>query len=225
MTKPGAPTPRRVTADWAAALPGFDAWKPLHLLRRIGPVVQGVCLDRTTSGNAYIPTAHVHALTRDFPVISLMLGQRLEGASGQPERVLFGNHDGEYPAAVDALREQSLLSLSEEPPSLEQVVRAYLSAASASHDKGLPPAVLEVEDSVLIAAAAGLADLLQGGLALAGELAGLWSKFRLPLNWPGTAAWLEGLRAKATDPVALSTTVHHQVTQHKLARVRNVLAA
>lgn len=137
MKKSGALTPRRVTADWAAALPGFDVWKPLHLLRRIGPVVQGVCLDRTTSGNEYMPTAHVHALARDFPVISLMLGQRLEGASGQPERVLFANHDGEYRAAVGALRVQSVLSLSEEPPSLEQVVRAYHSAASASYDK--PP--------------------------------------------------------------------------------------
>lgn len=225
MEKSGALTPRRVTADWAAALPGFDVWKPLHLLRRIGPVVQGVCLDRTTSGNEYMPTAHVHALTRDFPVISLMLGQRLEGASGQPERVLFANHDGEYRAAVGALRVQSVLSLSEEPPSLEQVVRAYHSAASASYDKGFPPAVPEMEDSVLVAAAAGLADLLQEGLALAGELVDLWPKARLPLNWRGSEDWLEGLRAKAADAVALSATVHHQVARHKLAKVRNVPAA
>ncbi|MEU4149186.1 hypothetical protein [Streptomyces sp. NPDC026659] len=223
MTKSSVPTPRRVTSDWVAALPGFDAWKPLHLLRRIGPVVQGVSLDRTTSGDGYTPTVHVHALTREFPAITLTLGQRLEGTSGQPESVLFTKHESEYSAAVDALREQSVLPLSEEPPSLEQVVRAYHSAISASYDKGFPPAVAEMEDSVLIAAAAGRPDLVQDGLALAGELASLWPKSRLPLNWPGATEWLEGLRAKAADPGALSATVDRQIAQHKLAKVRNVV--
>lgn len=225
MTKPGSPTPRRVTSDWAAALPAFDAWKPLHLLRRIGPVVQGICLDRTTSDDGYTPTAHVHALTREFPVISLTLGQRLESSSGQPESVLFVNHESEYPAAIEALREQSILSLNEEPPSLEQVVRAYYSAVSARYEKGLPPAVAEMEDGILVAAAFGRADLLQDGLALAGELTGLWPKSRLPLNWPGAMEWLAGLRAKAADPGALSATVEHQIAQHKLAKIRNFLAA
>jgi hypothetical protein len=221
MTKSSVPTPRRVTSDWAAALSGFDAPKPLHLLRRIGPVVQGVCLDRTTAGDGYTPTAHVHALTREFPVISLTLGQRLERSSGQPESVLFANHEREYLAAVAAIREQSVLSLSEKPPELELVVKAYHSAVSARYDKGLPPAVAEMEDSVLVAAVAGLPDLLHDGLALAGELAGLWPKSRLPLTWPGKAAWLEGLRVKAEDHDALWATVDRQIAQHKLAKVRN----
>lgn len=55
---------RRVTKDWAVAFPGFAVWRPLHLLRRIGPAVQGICLDRSTSGDGYLPTAHVHALTK-----------------------------------------------------------------------------------------------------------------------------------------------------------------
>ncbi|MEW2134891.1 hypothetical protein [Streptomyces sp. NPDC005435] len=223
MTKSGVPTARRVTAEWAVALPGFDAWRPLRLVRRVGPVVQGVCLDRTTSGDGYTPTAHVHALTREFPVVSLTLGQRLEGSSGQPESVLFARHESEYRRAVDALRGQSVLSLGEEPPSLEQIVRAYHSAVSARYDRGLPPAVVEMEDSVLVAAAAGRADLLQEGLALAGELAGLWPKHRLPLDWPGAARWLEGLRARAADG-ALRATIDHQIAQHRLAEVRDCLA-
>ncbi|MYZ36309.1 hypothetical protein GT002_14635 [Streptomyces sp. SID4917] len=154
-------------------------------------------------------------------MISLTLGERLVRSSGQPESVLFAHHESEYPAAVDALREQSALSLREESPSLEQVVRAYHSAVSARCDRGLPPAVVEMEDSVLIAAAADRADLLQDGLALAGELAGLWPKSRIPLNWPGAAAWLENLRIKAANPGALAATVDHQIAQHKLAKIRN----
>ncbi|MFF2127613.1 hypothetical protein ACFVW1_19855 [Streptomyces olivochromogenes] len=109
---------RRVTSDWAATLPGFGVLRSLHLVRRIGPVLQGVCLDRSTSGDGYFPTAHVHALTREFPVISLTLGHRLERPSAQPETVLFIRHEGEFRRAADALKAQSRLSL-DAPPSLE----------------------------------------------------------------------------------------------------------
>lgn len=56
------------TSDWAKAFPGFDVWQKLCLLRRVGPTLQGICLERTTSGDEYFATAHVHALTTDFPV-------------------------------------------------------------------------------------------------------------------------------------------------------------
>ncbi|MGW1716725.1 hypothetical protein [Streptomyces sp. NPDC002156] len=208
-----------MTKDWAVAFPGLAVWRPLHLLRRIGPVVQGICLDRSTSGDGYLPTAHVHALTKAFPVISLTLGHRLERPSGQPETVLFTRHEGEFQRAVDALKAQSVLSL-DEPPSLEAIVKEYHSSASARQEKGLPPAVVEMEDSILIAAAADRRDLVEDGLGIAADLAGKWPKARLPLTWVSADAWLEGMRNKADDPEGLEDTIRSQIAAHKLDKLK-----
>lgn len=219
MTGQDVSTARRVTKDWAAAFPGFAIWRPLHLLRRIGPVVQGICLDRSTSGDGYLPTVHVHALTREFPVISLTLGQRFERPTGQPEAVLFTRHEREFQRAVDALRAQSRLSLSV-PPSLETIVKEYHSSSSVRQEKGLPPAVVEMEDSIFVAAAADRRDLVEGGLSLATDLAGKWPKVRLPLAWVSADVWLEGMRNKAGDLEALVETVNSQVVAHKLGKLK-----
>lgn len=218
MTRQGAATARRVTKDWAAAFPGFVVWRPLHLLRRIGPVVQGICLDRSTSGDGYLPTVHVHALTRQFPVISLTLGHRLERPVGQPETVLFTRHGGEFQNAVGVLRAQSRLSL-DVPPSLEMIVKEYHSSSSARQEKGLPPAVVEMEDSIFIAAAADRRDLVEDGLSLAIDLVGKWPKARLPLTWVSADAWLEGMRNKADAPQALAEMVSSQVAAHNLDKL------
>ncbi|MFI8503507.1 hypothetical protein ACIGFK_34110 [Streptomyces sp. NPDC085524] len=157
----------------------------------------------------------MHALTREFPVISLTLGHRLERSSGQPETVLFTRHENEFQDAVSALNAQCRLSLNE-PPSLDEIVREYHSACSTRQEKGLPPAVLEMEDSILIAAVADRGDLVEAGIALAEDLAARWPKARLPLDWISTDAWLEGLTAKAGNLEALENIVSGQVVKHKL---------
>ncbi|MGW6441474.1 hypothetical protein [Lentzea sp. NPDC055074] len=138
MKEPKAVTARRVASDRAEEFPGFVIWRTLHLLRRIGPVLQGICIERTTSGDEYFATAHVHSLASDFPVVSLTLAQRLLGPGGQPERLRFTCHEAEFRAAADGLRSQSTLSLGE-PPSLEQIVREYHSVAVDRRTKGRPP--------------------------------------------------------------------------------------
>lgn len=221
VNKPTAATVRRVTSEWAEAFPGFDVWRKLRLLRRIGPVLQGICLERTTSGDEYFATAHVHALTSEFPVISLMLNQRLLSSSGQPERLRFARHEAEFRSAAARLSDQSKLSLGE-APSLEQIVRGYHSAAVHRQAKGHPPAVLEMRDSILTAAAAGRKDLVEEGLRLADELANVWPKSRLPLDWESKAVWLAELTFKANDPDALWEVVEGQIAKHELEKIRVV---
>ncbi|MDX2678471.1 hypothetical protein [Streptomyces soliscabiei] len=222
MTKSVATT-RRVTSDWALTFSGFDVWRPMHLLRRIGPVVQGICLDRSTSGDEYTPTVHVHALTREFPVISLMLGQRLQRASGQPEGILFSRHESDFQEAARALSEQSKLPL-DSPPSLESVVREYHSASISRQQSGLPPPVKEIEDSIFISAAVNRRDLVAEGLNLAGDLVNLWPKARLPLDWVSSEVWLDSLTSKASDSGTLSAIVDRQVIKHKLGKIRQSFA-
>ncbi|MFD7555499.1 hypothetical protein ACFV9E_13325 [Streptomyces sp. NPDC059835] len=219
MTKAGSPTQGRVTSDWAGLFPEFDVWRPMRLLRRIGPVVQGITLDRSTAGDGYFPTVHVHALTREFPVVSLMLGQRLIGASGLPVSIDLPRHEEAFRDAALELANQSRLPL-HKTPSVQEIVGAYHSFTLEQQLKGLAPAVLEMEDSVLISAAAGIPSLVESSLALASELATSWPKARLPLWWEGAQNWLDGLTDKASDVESLSAITESQILKHKLAKVR-----
>ncbi|MER5181771.1 hypothetical protein ABT009_26010 [Streptomyces sp. NPDC002896] len=221
MSKSDTATAKRVTSDWGAALPGFSEWRPLRLLRRIGPVVQGVTLDRTTAGDGYFPTTHIHALVREFPVIALTLGQRLVTPSGIQESVSFARHSGEYQSAARRLVAQSRLSL-EEPPTISSIVDALYEHVSLQQERGLPPAVRELEDGVLIAAAAGEPSLVEFGLRLARQMVDVWPKARLPLDWKGSDIWLTGLEERIADPSVLSDVVEQQISFHKLAKVVKV---
>ncbi|MFG2364258.1 hypothetical protein ACGFY3_21810 [Streptomyces mirabilis] len=218
MSKSDTATAKRVTSDWGAAFPGFSEWRPLRLLRRIGPVVQGVTLDRTTAGGGYFPTAHIHALVREFPVISLTLGQRMVTPSGIQESVSFARHSSEYQSAARRLVAQSRLSL-EEPPTISSVADALYEHVSVQQGRGLPPAVRELEGGVLIAAVAGEPSLVESGLRLARQMVDLWPKSRLPLDWKGSGIWLAGLEERIADPSVLSDVVEQQISFHKLVKV------
>ncbi|MFJ8040791.1 hypothetical protein ACIRBX_09840 [Kitasatospora sp. NPDC096147] len=210
---------RQVTADWARVFTGFTAWRSLRLVRRIGPVLQGITLDRSGAGDAYHPTAHLHALTRPFPVVTLGLDQRLSGASGMPEAVRFARHAADFPAAAERLAAQSVLPL-RESPTVAEIVRALQNRATAHRTKGWPPAVQVVEDAVLVSAAVADRELIGSSLDLARQLSRTWSSGRLPLDWPGTDAWLAALERRAADPDALAAVVAGQIAVHGLAKVR-----
>lgn len=212
MTALNASSAKRITADWVSVFPDFDVYRPLWLMRRMGPVVQGIILDRTRSGDEYVPTSHVHALTHDFPTISLMLNQR-------SDRVKVIHHERDYLSAAAKLRDQSVLSLADSS-TIDAIIAAYHSVAITQQQKGYPPAVQEMEDSILISAATDRLELLHASLALASELATVWPKSRLPLDWSGAEEWLGGLQEKAADRRQLESLVNDQINKHKLGSVR-----
>jgi hypothetical protein len=220
VTKLDATTAKRVTADWGAVFPEFSPWRPLRLIRRIGPVLQGITLDRSSSGDEYFPTVHVHALTRAFPVVSLTLNQRLVTSSGVQEGISFLRHDSDFANAAERLRSQSNLSLGAWP-AIREIVSAYRAFAVTQKDKGYPPAANEVEDSVLVPAAAGDQDSVAASLLLAGELAQVWPKSRLPLDWDSAESWLDGLANRSRDVGGLSAMIDSQIAFHKLSKVRS----
>lgn len=219
MTAFDRATMRRITRDWDMQLPGFDVWKPMHLLRRVGPVLQGVALERSRSGDYYFATSHVHALTREFPVISLSLGHRVLRSSGQPEQI--DASEAHLSDVAARLIEQTDHSIRETPPAIDDLIVAYQRAAVTRHRLGQPPAVMEMEDSILVAALSERHELLAMGLQLAEQLAALWARPRLPLDWTTPSDWLDGLRTKAADPSALAGTVTRQIAEHKLEKIRS----
>ncbi|MEH0841289.1 hypothetical protein V6U81_02690 [Micromonospora sp. CPCC 205711] len=172
-------------------------------------------------GDRYFPTAHVHALTRKFPVVTMTLGQRLSGASGVQESVGFDEHGEVFRQAADRLREQSWLSLAE-PPALEDVVSVYQGYVRRQMELGHPPAVNEAEDCVLLPAAAGLPKLAERSLAIVEEVSANWPSARLPLNWSSRQEWLTELAGKAKNHAELTACVESQIAYHKLDKIPTV---
>ncbi|GAA4609554.1 hypothetical protein BJY16_007382 [Actinoplanes octamycinicus] len=222
MSKPAAATVKRATADWAKEFPNFDVFRSLVLLRRVGPVLQGITLDRTSSGDRYEPVCHVHALTREFPpVLTLTLRQQLAGPNGYGMQIAFADHDTALADAARLLERQSALPL-QDWPTIPQIVDVYRQFALNRLEKGLAPAVIEVEDSVLIPAVAGIEDSVADSLRLARELATAWPTSRLPPTWKGSEAWLEDLERRSRDTARLAEIVDQQIAFHKVSKIRTI---
>lgn len=211
-------TQRRLTEQWSRELPGFDVWRPLRLLRRIGSVLQGVTLDRSNAGDCYFATSHVHGLTREFPVISLSMAHRLREPSGQPMRIPVSAEDISLLAAN--LIDQTAHSLRAEPPSLAEIISTYHKFALDQYEKGYPPAFMELEDSIFAASLAGEPTLVDAGLRISRQLAYLWPPDRLPLEWQGADVWLDGLQSRAADVDHLASIVQNEIKIHRLAKIR-----
>jgi hypothetical protein len=62
MIKLTPPLKRQITHAWNERFPQMGVFEPMWLMRRIGPVVQGICLNRSSTGTDYIPITHIYDL-------------------------------------------------------------------------------------------------------------------------------------------------------------------
>jgi hypothetical protein len=92
---------------------------------------------------------------------------------------------------------------------------AYEQEIAARVRPGVPMAVTEIEDRVLIPAAVGRTDLVATGLTLARSVSADWPPGSLA-RWGRSDTWLDDLAATAADPAALHQTIADEVAAHKL---------
>lgn len=196
--------------------PDFTAWRPLHLLRRLGPLVQGIALDRSSSGDDYLPTAHVHALTRIFPVVSFTLAERLRSSSGVTRRIAVQDHESVIEQVADQLREQSRLSL-DSPPSVVDVLDCYEKYVAGQQRLGLPVGVNELEDRVLLPSVMGQSESVRAGLEFARTVTARW--VTPPQGWADSGAWIANLETLASDLATLRERVASETRRHKLGNL------
>lgn len=114
----------QITLDWQHELPSLGVYRPRHLLRRVGPLLIGVCLDRDSGGEKYKPCFHVHFLGKSFPVVSLTMCTQLKAKSGGPDFVEVKFHQELFKDAARRMAEQSPLAL-KGPITIQQVLGAY----------------------------------------------------------------------------------------------------
>lgn len=118
---------KKITQDWAKEFPGLAVYKPRWLLRRAGPLLVGICLDRDSHGDQYKPCFHVHFLGIEspcpVPVLTLDTVLRTPHTHA-PDWVEVRWHEEKYLDAVVRMAEQSLLPL-EGALTVDQVIAAY----------------------------------------------------------------------------------------------------
>lgn len=208
---------KSITQDWQSLVPQFAVSKPMQLARRIGPLIQGICLERDSSNTAYLPTLYVHSLCRPFPVLSLSLGQPLHSQkSGTIERLPVQHHEAKYPDACARLIASSLLPV-EGNWMLAQLLEAYEKYRHLNNPDTRYP-ILIMEDAVSVCA-------WLGKYEIASSLANQYSLESQ--GWPenllarqgGWSSWKTMLTRLASSGEDLKQTVSDQIESLNLTQI------
>lgn len=196
--------------------PSLGRYRPLHLLRRLGPLLEGVVLDRTSGNNEYFPTFHVHCLAKEFPAVSLTLAHRLSGGdSGLPVPITVGQHDVRFVDAANRLRQQSPLPLDGDLR-LDQVLDAYAAFSKTFPARSQLPSLFEDMSRMcaLFERAEQARSLVEEGYARLGE----WPQQALD-RIGGREPWRERALHGISDRERLLATVQEQVQALKVEHV------
>lgn len=117
---------KKITRDWEQAFPDLVVYKNMWLLRRLGPFVQGICLDTDSSNANYLPTFHIHNLaSQDDDFISLTLRTPLvSNRNGAVQHITLSQHEQALAEYQVQFREQAPFSLDTEV-SCDEIWHAY----------------------------------------------------------------------------------------------------
>ncbi len=111
--------------DWNREFPSLGVYRRMWLMRRAGPLLQGICLDRDSWGDIYKPTFHVHCLGIPSSTIYLSLHTQVRRPkTGGHTMVQFRFHKQEYLKIAGYLKEQLPVPLDRDLLSAD-VLKAY----------------------------------------------------------------------------------------------------
>lgn len=199
----------QITQDWASLMPGMYILAPMRLLRRCGPLLVGVCLDRDSSNAAYTPTFHVHMLGKGASDVSLTLAWRLRTQrTNAPDPIKVLGHEERYAEALVRLKSQAPLPL-EGPLSLPQVLEAYGGALASPHEH-LP--IPLYEDMVIAAAWAGEHAVAKSHLEKAVALLTRWPQ-QVSARFGGVGGWQGRFQTLVEEPGELRRCVEDEVNR------------
>jgi hypothetical protein len=85
----------------------YEIYKPLHLLKRNGPLLTGIYLKPVYGEEHYVPVFHTHSLMTSFPVVSLVTPTPLLNSKGVEESISPLRHSNKFEELVERFRLQS----------------------------------------------------------------------------------------------------------------------
>ena len=203
----------QITDDWQREFPGLSVYRPRHLLRRLGPILVGLCLDRDSGGDVYKPCFHVHFLGKEFPAVSLTLCTQLLTHAGGLDFVEVRFHQEKYQDAVSRFREQSPLAL-EGPLELSRLVEVYREYVLTP--LGRRQGAVLYADVIMLLAWAGRSLEAEDALSEVLNMQLAESAFRV---FRGKEGFEKEMLQYIGDRVRIDNTVREQISFHGLGEV------
>ncbi|MGE3182975.1 MAG: hypothetical protein AB7N71_15210 [Phycisphaerae bacterium] len=200
---------KSITKDWQNEFPSLGVYKPLRLLRRCGPILVGLCLERASSGDIYKPIFHSHCLLRQFPTISLSLAVQLQAANGAGAFISVKFHASKLAESAAKMRALALLPL-EGDLKLSQFDSACAKWLLQQQSPYWP---LVLEDRILLYAWSGMD--FQKALREAEAMLESWPSF-VTDKIGGTSGWIARVARAAGDRNALENTLASEIEAHGL---------
>ena len=211
MTKLTSSTKKQITNDWGGMFPDLGIYKPMWLLRRCGPLLTGICLDRGSSGDEYLPKAHIHCLANASDGINLSLCQSLSRArTGSDNWIRVKWHEKYWREAATRMIQQSLLPLSG-PIDLEHIVTAFRRYRDDFPEGKYMKNVYR--DWLLTLAWTGRRDEVHRLLAEAEQDMTAWPAHIVERDG-GMATWLEEMERITSKPQELRQVVTEQLVKN-----------
>lgn len=207
---------KRITADWQREFPALTAHKPMWLMKRHGPLLAGLLLDRTSADERYVPTFHVHNLLAPSPAIVLSLARSAPDVK-QPRmarQITLARHEGEYLEAVCFFK-QAAPDLDASDLPLSRVTQLHCDFIQEKRDYAVARRCWNIfRDVALLAAWCGHQAYGSESVEAASNLMGQWN---LPFDvseWRATVLEL-------ARPEVMGMTISAEIAKHKLERLPN----
>jgi len=210
---------KKITDDWASAFPSLEIWKPMWLVRRHGPMLYGICLDRAAQQDAYIPTVFTHCLASPFPVISLTGRAFVPDRAGQPTKIRLMSHAEKLPMIADLLLKRHP-ALVNGDLTLDDLLSHYYALLRGAYGVQSPYMTSHFAAMALSASVLGQKDVARGVVDRAAEIMKLWPEGVNTAFGPA-ARWVEQMLDQISHPAALHEFVREEVGKHKLNGLRD----
>lgn len=207
---------KRITHDWQALFPSLGVYKPMHLLNRAGPLLVGILLEVKSGNHNYIPTFHVHNLTRPFPVISLSLATTLNR-----EYVHVEWHTSKYQKLAKRMKEIAFIPF-EGDLELHRVLEGY---KQYLEQPVIPYQMYDYEDMVLLSAWCGNTREAQACMEFTKQHMKRWPPHVLE-RIGDIDTWMRKFEEQSNDTEALKITCEQQIATLKVGKlpVRKLLS-
>ncbi len=203
---------RSITRDWQSLALQFAIYKPMLLARRVGPLVQGIALDRDESNETYLPILFVHCLCRPFPGLSFTFPQDLLSPRAlAPQRLKVQFHEQNFREACERLLASSLLPVSGDIH-VTEIVAAISKGQKSRHWLYCLP---EMESAVMLNAWLGEAIQAQDLLEKYIKQAEAWPELVLSREG-GVSGWLRKLAGFISHPEELRAIAIDQAAKLKV---------
>ncbi|MDC6167876.1 hypothetical protein [Paucibacter sp. XJ19-41] len=217
MNKPGilsVSTSREITNDWRESFPLLGIYKSMWLLKRHGPLLMGIALDRTRSNDVYLPTFHVHNLLVPAPAILLSLVYPVPDMRQVklPRQIKVLRHADDYLSAVAFLK-QAVPDLDASVLSWRRLVQLHSDFIRQKRDYAIAKSCSRLFlDVILLAYWCGHEDYARHCEAEAVRLMKDWNPS------VDVAAWQTSLHG-LLDRGVMQRTLDSEISRHKLAHL------